>query len=82
MTPMKRERDRSPRSATKELFTFVAVFTVCLGLAVYLGVNAPAEKRLADYLAHGIFSALFAVPTGVAWRSLRGAVRSKRKRSV
>ena len=47
----------------------------------FLGVNAPAEKGLRVYFAHGIFSALFAVPTGAAWRSLRQAVRGQRQLS-
>jgi hypothetical protein len=75
---MKHEHNCPPRLATKELVTFVAVLIVCLGLTVFLGVSAPAEKRLTDYLAQGVFSALFAVPTGAAWRSLRQAVRSQR----
>jgi hypothetical protein len=74
---MKYEHSRPSRIASKEVVTFVAVLTVCLGLTVFLGVNAPSEKGLRVYLAHGIFSALFAVPTGAAWRSLGQAVRSQ-----
>ena len=55
--------------ATKELITFVAVAAICMALTIYLGITAPVEKRAADYLAHGIFSILFALPTGAAWRS-------------
>jgi hypothetical protein len=61
----------TPRAA-KELLTFV-VAAVCLALTVYLGATAPAEKRAADYLAHALFSTLFALPTGAAWRSFREA---------
>jgi hypothetical protein len=67
------------RSATKELLTFLSVLAICLGLTIFLGVNAPPDKGPRVYLAHGIFSALFAVPTGAAWRSLRQAVRSRRR---
>jgi hypothetical protein len=74
---MKYEHSRHSRPVTKELITFVMVLAVCLGLTVFLGVNAPAEKGLRVYVAHGVFSALFAVPTGAAWRSLRQAVRSQ-----
>lgn len=69
------------RSAAKELLTFLSVLGICLGLTIFLGVNAPAEKGLRVYFAHGIFSALFAVPTGAAWRSLRQAVRGQRQLS-
>ena len=68
---MKADRTYLKPRAAKELITFVAVATACLALAVYLGVTAPAEKRMADYLAHAIFSTLFALPTGAAWRSFR-----------
>jgi len=74
---MKRGQARISRPAPKELITFIAVLGVCLGLAVYLGVSAPAEKRIIDYLAQGIFSALFAVPTGAAWLSLRQEARGQ-----
>jgi hypothetical protein len=60
------------------LATFIVVLAVCLGLTVYLGVSAPAEKRMADHLAQGVLSALFALPTGVAWRSFRLATRGRR----
>jgi hypothetical protein len=62
------------RSFIKELFAFLAVLTVCLILTVYLGVTAPSQKGVTIYVAQGVFSALFALPTGVAWRSLRRAV--------
>lgn len=75
---MKYERSRPSRPVTREFVTFVAVLAACLGLTVFLGLNAPPEKRLTDYVAHGVFSALFAVPTGAAWRSFRRAVRSQR----
>ncbi len=75
---MKYEHSHPSRPVSKELVTFIAVLTVCLGLTIFLGVNAPAEKGLRVYLAHGVFSALFAVPTGAAWRSLRQAARSQR----
>ena len=75
---MKYEYSRPSRPVSKELVTFVAVLAVCLGLTVFLGVNAPAEKGLRVYLAHGVFSALFAVPTSFAWRSLRQAIREQR----
>ena len=75
---MQYRQDRTSRSVPKEFVTFVIVLAVCLGLAVYLGVSAPAEKRMSDYLAQGVFSALFALPTGVAWRSFRQAVRGRR----
>ena len=78
---MKYEHSYPSRQVTKQLVTFVAVLAICLGLTVFLGVNAPAEKGLRVYLAHGVFSALFAVPTGAAWRSLRQAVRSQRQLS-
>ncbi len=58
---------------TKELITFLAVTLTCLGLTLHLGLSTPAEKGLARYFVHGVFSALFAVPTGVAWRSWRQA---------
>lgn len=74
---MKRGQARVSRPAPKELITFLAVLAVCLGLTVYLGVNGPAEKRMIDYLAQGIFSALFAVPTGAAWLSLRQEMRGQ-----
>ena len=75
---MKHVQDRIPRSVAKEFVTFILVLTACLGLAVYLGVSAPSGKGMGDYLAQGIFSALFALPTGAAWRSLRQAVRGRR----
>ena len=75
---MKYERSRPSSLVTKEHITFVAVLTVCLSLTIFIGINAPTEKGLKVYLAHGIFSALFAVPTGAAWRSLRHAVRNQR----
>ncbi len=75
---MKDRRGRIPLSAPTELITFVAVLAICLGLTVYLGLSAPAEKRMADYLAQGVFSALSALPTGAAWRSFRRASRARK----
>ena len=75
---MRRKQDRPTFSASTELLTFVAVLAVCLSLTVYLGVSAPAEKRMTDYLAQGVFSALFALPMGIAWRSLWRAVGGRR----
>ena len=74
---MKRGQARISRPAPKELVTFITVLAVCLGLTVYLGVSAPAEKRMIDYLAQAVFSALFAVPAGAAWLSLRQEMRGQ-----
>ena len=74
---MKQSSTHLPPLVTKELITFVAVATVCLAITIYLGVTAPVEKRLSDYLAHGIFSTLFALPTAAAWRSFRKALRAR-----
>jgi len=73
---MRISRPASP--AVTEFVTFAAVLALCLGLTVFLGVTAPAQKRAADYLAQGVFCALFAVPTGAAWRSFRRAARGRR----
>ena len=75
---MRHKRDGASRSAPTELITFIVVLAVCLGLTIYLGVNAPADGRMADRLAQGVFSALFALPTGFAWRAFRQAARSRR----
>ena len=75
---MRHRNDRTSRSASTGLITFVAVLAGCLGLTIYLGLSAPAEKGMADYLAQGVFSALFALPTGVAWRAHRQAVRGQK----
>ena len=73
---MRISRRASP--AVTELYTFAVVLALCLGLTIYLGVTAPAEKRAVDYLAQAVFCALFAEPTGVAWRSFRRATRGRR----
>jgi hypothetical protein len=75
---MKYRRGRISGSVPRELVTLVIVLAVCLCLTVYLGVSAPTEKRMGDYLAQGVFSALFALPTGVAWRLFRQAARNRR----
>jgi len=74
---MERNSSRLAPAAKKELITFVGVAAVCLALTIYLGVTAPQQKRMADYLAHGIFSALCAVPTGAAWRSFRRTLSNR-----
>ena len=75
---MRHRQDGTSRSAPTEIITFIVVLAVCLGLTIYLGLNAPAEKRMADHLAQGVFSALFALPTGVAWRAFRQAAGGHR----
>ena len=76
--PVRHKRDGTSRPAPTELITFIVVLAVCLGLTIYLGVNAPADKRMADRLAQGVFSALFALPTGFAWRAFRQAAGGHR----
>ena len=75
---MKFRQGCTSHSVPKEFVTFVIVMAVCLGLTIYLGVSAPAEKGMADYLAQGVFSALFALPTGVAWQAHRQAMRGQK----
>jgi hypothetical protein len=72
---MKHQKTHQPGSARAAFVTFLAVFSACLALTCYLGLTAPAEKQFSDYLAHGIFSALFALPTGAAWRAFRQTTR-------
>lgn len=64
------------RGLIKEVVTFAGTIIVCIILCFFLCRNFPAHKRLVDYIAEALFSALFAVPTGAAWRSLHKA-RSK-----
>lgn len=73
-----RGNTRSPSQlAVKELLTFAAVAALCLAITIYVGVTAPADKGVADYLAQGLFSTLCALPTGAAWRSFRRAGKSR-----
>ena len=65
---------------SKELISFIAVVLACLSLTLYLGLSATAEAGTTRHLAQGVFSALFAVHTGVAWRALRQS-RSGRRRN-
>jgi hypothetical protein len=64
--------------ATKETAAFIAVILVSVALCILISHTGPAQKRAIDYLAQGIFSALFAVPAGAAWRSLRQARQKNR----
>lgn len=62
---------RSTQNRSHEMITFV--LTLAFGICVcwLLSSTMPLQKRAIDYLAQGLFSSLLAVPTGVAWRSLR-----------
>ena len=51
----------------------IFALTLLLGilLCLLLSSSMPAQKRMIDYLAQGVFSAFLAVPAGAAWRSLQ-----------
>ena len=74
---MKQDSTHLTPAATKALITFITVVAVCLALTIYLGLTAPAEKGVADYFAHGVFSTLCALPAGAAWRAFSKALKGR-----
>ena len=60
-----------PRRWSKEATTLTATLLLCVFFCLFLSHIIPAQKRVIDFLAQGVFSALLAIPAGVAWRSFQ-----------
>ncbi|MEJ7617367.1 MAG: hypothetical protein WKF30_10500 [Pyrinomonadaceae bacterium] len=70
---MQQITNKTNRLFCEESVAFVLTLFFCLTLCVLFNYCLPAQKRGIDYVAQSILSALLAVPTGAAWRSLKRA---------